>query len=341
MPINHQPAHYQIHFLLYPQILATSLTLPIEMLRAAESAALRRNRRAPRLLISTAALTDTIVNTQAGFQLQPDKLLSELPASDLIFLPGLWRNPRPVIRQQSALLDWLRQRQQQGATISAVGTGCCLLAEAGLLDGKPATTHWHYFNQFERDYPQVRLKRQYFTTKAGNLYCSASINALADLTVHFIESLYDKTVASHVERHFSHEIRRDFQNSSYYESNSDDSNPQAHPDEQIVAAQAWLQEHYSRDIKLAQVAEQFDMSTRSFNRRFKAATAQTPLQYLQQIRIDSAKQLLQTSNLSISEVAYRVGYQDLSHFTGLFKKQLSTTPSDYRTTVRAKLFHAN
>ncbi len=327
---------HKIAFVLCDGMIATSTTLPFEMLRAAESAARGMDRRQARPLhIQTTAVAMDTVKTSVGFPLFPDVTIDELGECDIIYLPALWRNPRPIVKKHTALLDWLKRAYENGTTINAVGTGCCFLAEAGLLNDKPATTHWHYFDQFQRDYPKVQLKRQYFITQTGNLYCSASVNAMADLTVHFIKRMYGNTVASIVERNFSHEIRRAYESTSYFEGST-----RHHPDEDIVQAQIWLQDNYSRQIKLSEVAERFDMSVRTFNRRFKAATDQSPLQYLQEIRIETAKDLLQTSNLTISEVAYKIGYQDMGHFTGLFKKLLSITPSEYRSTVRAKLFTA-
>ncbi len=324
----------QITFLLCENMLATSSTLPMEMLLAAESAA-RGGRRSthPHLKLRTTAVHAESVVTRSGFSWLPDCSLEQASANDIIYLPGLWRNPRPLIRRHPQILEWLRNQYQNGALISAVGTGCCFLAEAGLLDGKPATTHWHYFDQFQRDYPTVDLKRQYFITQAGNLYCAASVNSLADLTVHFIHRLLGKTIASHVERHFSHEIRRSYESSGYLEQDHS-----RHPDEDIVQVQIWLQDNYHRNISFAQVAGRFSLSTRTLNRRFKTATGQTPLQYLQEVRINTARDLLKTSNLSINEIAERVGYQDAGYFTMLFKKQLAITPKEYRATVRAKLF---
>lgn len=325
----------RIHFILCEQMLTTSSTLPMEMLLAAESAArtmlpLTQWRE---LEIKTVALTKEAIVTRAGLRWQPDLTLNEAPEGDLIYIPGLWRNPRPIIRQHTMLLEWLRMRYQNGTIISAVGTGCCFLAEAGLLNGKAATTHWHYFDQFQKDYPQVQLKRQYFITQAGNLFCAASVNSLADLTVYFIQRFFGKTIASHVERHFSHEIRKAYESSGFFESTE---NP--HPDEEITQIQIWLQDNYYREILFPQIAERFGMSIRTLNRRFKNALGQTPLEYLQEIRIDTAKDLLKTSNLSISEIASKVGYEDTGYFTRLFKRKLATTPNSYRDTVRAKLF---
>ena len=339
-------------------MLATSTTLPFEMLRAAESAARgaagsaargaagsaargaaekavrgRGGRNVEPVLIQTTAVDKLPVKTSVGFLLLPDTTLEEAGNSDIIYLPALWRNPRPIVKKHPQLLDWLRQAYENGAMISAVGTGCCFLAEAGLLNDKPATTHWHYFDQFQRDYPRVKLKRQYFITQASNLYCSASVNAMADLTVHFVKRMYGQAIASFVERNFSHEIRRSYENTSYFEGST-----KQHPDEDIVQAQIWLQDNYNRQIKVSELANRFEMSVRTFNRRFKNATAQSPLQYLQGVRIEIAKDLLQTSNLNVSEVADKIGYQDVGYFTALFMKLLSTSPREYRATVRAKLF---
>jgi transcriptional regulator GlxA family with amidase domain len=325
----------RIHFVLCERMLATSSTLPMEMLLAAESAVrsmLPKDQQRP-LDIKTIGLGKSPIATRTGILWQPELAIEDKPASDLIYIPGLWRNPRPVVQQHNETLEWLREQYQNGAIISAVGTGVCFLAEAGLLDGKAATTHWHYFDQYQKDYPQVQLKRQYFITQAGNLYCAASVNSLADLTVHFIQRFFGKAISSHVERHFSHEIRQAYETSGFFETAK---NP--HPDEDITQIQIWLQDNYQRDILFPQVAARFGMSVRTLNRRFKSALGKTPLDYLQEIRINIAKDLLKTSNLSISEIADKVGYQDTGYFTTLFKKKLATTPNAYRNTVRAKLF---
>ena len=322
-----------ITFVLLDNMLATSSTLPLEMLLAAQTAAIRSNKALASLSLRTVSALGESVLTRSGLRWQPDMALQNARDNQIIYIPGLWRNPRPLIKKNTVLLDWLKQEYQNGALICAVGTGCCFLAEAGLLDGKAATTHWHYFDQFQKNYPLVELKRQYFITQAGNLYCAASVNSLADLTVYFIQRLFNKEIANHVERHFSHEIRRAYEASGFFEREHN-----RHPDEEITQIQIWLQDNYYREIIMSQLAEKFSMSTRTFNRRFKAALGVSPLDFLQEIRINTAKDLLKTSNLSINEIADRVGYQDTGFFTTLFKKQLAITPISYRTTVRAKLF---
>ncbi len=325
-----------VTFILLDNMLATSATLPAEMLLAAESAyssTKKPEQEQQPLSIRTANLKGEQITTRSGLRWLPDQTLEESSHNQIIYIPGLWRNPRPLVKKNTALLNWLRDEYHNGALISAVGTGCCFLAEAGLLDGKAATTHWHYFDQFQKDYPLVQLKRQYFITQAGNLYCAASVNSLADLTIHFIQRLYGKEIANHVERHFSHEIRRAYEASGFFEQELS-----RHPDEEITQIQIWLQDNFYREIIMSQLANKFGMSTRTLNRRFKAALGISPLDFLQTVRINVAKDLLKTSNLSISEIADKVGYQDTGFFTSLFKKHLAVNPAAYRETVRAKLF---
>ncbi|WP_339068050.1 GlxA family transcriptional regulator [Teredinibacter turnerae] len=327
----------QICFLLYPNMLATSTTLPMELLASATALAKTQHpRKREHIEITLASLDGKAVVTHTGITLTPDCPLDAVPPPDIVYLPALWRNPEPVIAKQRELLPWLQREQQRGAALAAVGTGCWFLAEAGLLDGKAATTHWYYFDRFQARYPKVQLKRSNFITQADNIFCAGSVNSLADLTVYFIQQHFGQSVAHHVERHFFHEIRR-----LYETAHAGDQIAKMHPDEVIVQAVHWLSENYHTDVNVSELAARFDMSVRTFNRRFKLATDTTPLSYLQDLRIKNAQELLKSTNLNLSEIMFRVGYQDIAHFTRLFKRILGLTPTQYRVTVRAKLFSAD
>lgn len=324
----------RLAIILADHMLAASAMLPVEMWHAAAGTAAGRKRTAEGLKIEfLAAHEGERIQSQAGLPLLPTAPLDPTLAYDVVYLPALWRNPRPVLRRASALTPWLRAQFEQGALIAAVGTGCCFLAEAGLLDGKSATTHWHYFEQFARDYPRVLLKRQYFITQAGSIFCAGSVNAMADVTVHLIERFYGRAVASHVERNFSHEIRRPFEKYRFLE--GDDLQ---HSDELIVEVQLAMQRRLQEPLKMADLALEFGLSPRSFDRRFREATGSSPLAYLQQQRMKVARDLLTSTNLSVAEIAYRVGYADYGHFARLFERNLAVAPREYRRTVRAKIF---
>lgn len=330
----------KVVFVICQNMLSTSVTLPLEQLMSAAALARAtpsfKNRKHTLLDIKLVSPDGKPVVCQSGLPLEANCRADAIDTADIIYLPALWRNPLTRVSANTDMLVWLNHHHARGSTLAGVSTGCYFLAEAGLLDYRPATTHWHYFDDFEKRYPLVQLKRKYFITRAGNIFCAGSVNSLADLTIHFIQRYFSSTIATHVERHFFHEIRKAYGGSrSFIEMES------AHPDEDIVQAQIWIQENFSEPFRFQDLSKKYEMSTRNFTRRFKNASGKTPLEYLQEIRIAAARELLQSSNLSINEIMHNVGYNDASHFNSLFKKNMGITPSQYRTTVRAKLFSVN
>lgn len=331
-----------VTLLIYPHVLATGVTLPVEMLLAGEAFARRYDKSVLKLTTQFLSESADSIKSRAGITMMADITLdadadAEAVASsmspDIIIVPSLWRNPRPVLKSHQKLISWLQNCWQQGSTLIGVGTGVCFLAESGLLDNHSATTHWHYVDQFKRDYPKVDLKPDFFITQSERIYCAASLNALADIIVHLIAQHYGKAAAQNVERNFSHEIRKPYEEQRYLEGSGD-----RHADELIAEIQFWLRTHLNTELTLTDIAKLFGMSQRSFTRRFKAATGTRATQYWQQLRIETAKELLSSSNLTIQEIADQVGYQDQGHLTRLFKQNLNLTPKAYRAMVRKKLF---
>ncbi len=327
-----------VNLLIYPHVLVTGVTLPVEMLLAGEAFSRRYDKSALKLQTQFLSESSVQIKSRAGITMIADitldnELSTDLVPADIIIVPSLWRNPRPVLKSHQKLIAWLKHCWQQGSTIIGVGTGVCFLAESGLLDNHSATTHWHYVDQFKRDYPQVDLKPDFFITQSERIYCAASLNALADIIVHLIAQHYGKAAAQNVERNFSHEIRKPYAEQRYLEGAGD-----RHADELIAEIQFWLRTHLNTESTLTEIAKQFGMSQRSFTRRFKAATGVRATQYWQQLRIETAKELLASSNLTIQEIADQVGYQDQGHLTRLFKQNLNLTPKAYRAMVRKKLF---
>lgn len=273
------------------------------------------------------------LSTASGLTLKLSGEPGDIQQTDLLIVPALWRNPLTTLRQHRDLLPWLQQLAQQQTRLCAVGTGSFLLAEAGLLDRRPATTHWFYFEQFAQRYPLVQLQRSHLITEANGVFCAGSINSVADLTIHFIELFYGRPLARKVEAQFSPEIRRPFEHHLYSATHAD-----VHGDELVVQAQDLLRAQHAEPLRIPELAQQLGLSPRSLNRRFQQAIGISPTEYLQQQRIASARELLRTSNLAIAEVAIAVGYADSGYFCRLFKEVMKQTPREYRQAVRGKLF---
>lgn len=323
-----------IALLALPNAMASSLSLPLEMLNAAADQLKVSHQEPPRLRLI--GLSDGDVRGAGGLVLQPETTIHDDQKYELVILPTRWRHPLKGIAANGALFNWLRRQYRQGATFCTVGTGSYLLAEAGLLDHQPATTHWHHFEDFAERYPRVQLIRNYLITESERIFCAGSINSIADLIVHIIGEMWGTTMAYRVERQFSPEIRRPFHSHAYRVGQTD-----LHRDEAIANAQSHIRKHFAKPLQISQLAAESGLSERSFQRRFRAATGQSALDYLNTLRLRTARELLQQSNLAVADIAQTTGISEPSYFSRLFKRQYGETPVEYRKRVRAKLFDAS
>ena len=330
-----------IAFIAFDNCLASSICLPYEMLNAASESALA-SPKLRRQLIPTSRSHDQAIqilgknrriHCAGAMTLNTSAHPNTIENADLIILPAIWRNPLAVMNKNRYLMNLLKQWNEKGIMLCAVGTSSCFFAEAGLLNQRPATTHWAFFDYFQKKYPQVQLKRDFLLTRSDNIYCAGSVNSVADLIIYFIEKLFDKSIAKKVETNFSPEIRRSYTSSMYNEQQHN-----RHSDEDIVRLQNWLDENHANAIDINDMKNMLGISTRSLNRRFKEATQQTPLQYLTALRIKHASELLKQSNLSIFEIAQETGFSDANYFSTLFKKHSAMSPMRYREAVKGKLF---
>ncbi|WP_419147910.1 GlxA family transcriptional regulator [Pseudoalteromonas 'SMAR'] len=324
----------RIAIVLYQHMLVTSVTLPLEMLKAGQAFARVHGKPSfTPLTVELCSSDGEAVNTDNALSLHAQSDFSSLPLYDYIIVPSIWRNPRPIVQRNPELSTSLADAWEAGSTLVGVGTGVCFLAQSGLLNGHSATTHWHFAKQFATLYPNVDLKPDYFITQSERIYTVASLNALADVIVHLIELLYGIDAAHHVQQNFSHEIRKPYEEQRYLEGAVD-----RHADEQIAAIQFWLKNNAATELSLPSVAAQFDMSYRTFNRRFKQATGQTAVAYLQQLRVEMSKELLASSDLSIQDIALACGFNSQGQLSRVFKQQMGKSPTSYRRIVRRKLF---
>ena len=317
-------------------MLVSSSTLAAEIFNFASAMARASSRQAGEVTIRRVSTDDLPVQTSSGFELSPTHSLEDRFQSDLVHLPALWRNPRPIVKRARALTPWLRRQHQLNSSFTAVGTGVCFLAEAGLLEDKSATTHWHYFDQLQKSYPNLKLQRQHFTTQTGNIYCAASINAMAELIVYQVERIFGRVIARQAQRNFFHEIRNLSEAVSY-----SDSRELKLSDELIVQAKIWMQDNLSKHSLLSYLPEKLGVQKRTLNRRFKIATGKTPGEYLNEVRMNFACDLLKNTDLSILEIASFSGFSDNSWFSARFKQWSGSTPKAYRSSVRAKTFSAS
>lgn len=332
------PPQKTVGLLAFNNALATSISLPMELFNAVNHQFMHR-RHAPVASLKVIALDPPPISMSGALSIHADIVLSDsddlaaMPELDILVIPSRWRHPLRDGAQRAQIKNWLRQLDRSGCEICAVGNGSYFLAEAGLLRYRAATTHWHYFDDFQRRYPTVKLKRDHLITEAGNLFCTGSVNSAADLIIHLIDRHWGATIAQGVTRQFSPESRRPFSRHAFRSDQQD-----LHSDEVIALAQSWMHRHIGDNISIADLAAKSGLSQRSFLRRFRRACGQTPLQYLQTLRLENARDLLQNSNLSLDEISQLCGYTDTSYLCKLFKEHNALTPGEYRRSVRRKLF---
>ena len=326
----------QVTILVAPNALGSTVTIPLEMLNAANDIARASRRKDALIRLLIAGEQVGPVTLSGGLTIHCEHCIDDVSDNALVLVPGMWGNPRSAVASNGKLIRWIAREHQAGSLICTITTGAFFPAASGLLDRQAATTHWRFFDLFEQQHPAVKLQRRRFITRANRVYCTGSVNAVRDIMLHLIEQLWDHDIANEVSRQFTHELKRS------YESLLLDADQQStHHDEVIIKVQEWIQENFARPMQITDIAEKFQLSARSLNRRFKLATNTTPVQYLQDIRINHARELLKQSNLVVAEVADAVGYQDTSYFSSLFKKLNDVTPNEYRRLVRNKLFIAS
>lgn len=254
-----------------------------------------------------------------------------LDTADVIILPAFWGDFDELRAQHPQVMTWLHEQHAAGAVICGEATGVFWMAEAGLLDGKEATTYWRFFREFAERFPKVLLNQEKHLSDADNLYCAGGVTSACDMYIYLIERFCGASIAQGVSRDILYETQR-----SYSPGRIGFGGQKLHQDVTILQVQQWLEEHFAEKFRIEDVARQHGMSIRNFMRRFQSATGDKPLHYLQRLRIETAKGLLSATRKSIKTISYEVGYDDASFFARLFRQHAGLSPNQYRRQFQHK-----
>ncbi len=264
------------------------------------------------------------LNCMNGVVMQPKRPMQEVERTDLIVMSSI-ADFFHIRQTQSEALEWVKGHYANGAMLASVCTGAFFLAETGLLDGKTATTHWGFAPLFAKRYPNILLRQDKFITDEGNLFCSGGVSSGVDLAFYLVEKLIGYQEAMQCAKALAHDYVRDTQRP--YGSLLAPAN---HNDGQIVFAQKHIEDNFDKHLAVEELAQATGMARRTFERRFKQATGQTPLSYLQRARVEAAKRLLESTNHSFEEITCKVGYEDCGSFRRIFMKVAGILPREYR-----------
>lgn len=264
-----------------------------------------------------------------GVPVNPHCAIEDDPEASIVILPEIWLGPdESVSGRYPALIDWVRRRHARDAYIYSACSGAVLLAETGLLDGCRATSHWGYQDLFRQQYPEVRFDpapNLVYADAKGRIVTAGGTTSWHDLALHIIARHASPGEALRIAKVYL--LKWHDEGELPYTALV---RPLPHGDSVARRAEACLQEHFREPDAIGQVVALAGIPERTFKRRFKAATGVSLIEYLQNLRVEEGKRLLESGDLPVEEISESVGYSDASFFRRLFKRLVGLTPSRYR-----------
>lgn len=261
----------------------------------------------------------------AHFTVSPDILIRDLPGTDLILIPSVHGDKMKILAENEALLSWIVQQYKAGAAVASLCIGAFLLAGTGLLDGKICTTHWELAGEFRQLFPAVNLVEDMIITDEKNIYTSGGAYSWLNLILYLVEKYAGREIAIVCAKGFQIDIQRNSQ-SPFIIFNGQ----KTHDDTTVLNAQSYIEKNVHARITVDGLSSLLAIGRRNLERRFKKATGNTLLEYIQRTKIEAVKKSLESSRLGVAEAMDKVGYSDPKTFRTVFKKVTGLSPLQYR-----------
>jgi transcriptional regulator GlxA family with amidase domain len=259
------------------------------------------------------------------FSINTSQLLKDVKKTDLIIIPALFGDMKTAIASNKKVLPWINEQYNKGAEVASLCVGAFLLASTGLLNGKKCSTHWGFQNEFREMFPDVEVVDGSIVTEELRLYSSGGANSYWNLLLHLVEKYTDRQTAILASKYFAIDIDRESQSAfAMFQGQKN------HTDEAVKQAQEFIDKNIQEKIMIDELADLVALGRRSFERRFKVATNNSVLEYINRVKIEFAKREFESSRKNINEVMYNVGYTDTKAFRSIFKKITGLTPVEYR-----------
>jgi transcriptional regulator GlxA family with amidase domain len=251
--------------------------------------------------------------------------ISAIDKTDLIVIPSLARDFEKFSAGNELLIDWITKQYKNGAEVASMCTGAFMLASTGLLNGKNCSTHWSAADSFRSLFPAVNLKAENLITDEQGIYTNGGGYSFLNLAIYLVQKYYDRQAAIYCSKIFQIELDRHSQSAFIIFKGQKN-----HGDETIKKAQAYIENHSDEKISVQDLSSMFAVGRRNFDRRFIKATGNTPVEYLQRVKVESAKKGFETTRKTINEVMYEVGYSDVKAFREVFRKITGMSPLEYK-----------
>ena len=289
--------------------------------------------RDPLFVIELVGLNKDTVLKKKFYTIHHDKVISDIQKTDLVIIPALQGNDmEKAVALNQPYVSWLLAQHRGGAEIASLCLGSFLLASTGLLSNKQCTTHWSAANDFKKMFPDVDLVPDKILIDANGIYSSGGALSFSNLLLYLIEKYAGRDIAVLAAKTFMIDIDRDRQSPFIIFKAQKD-----HEDESILKAQNFIEKNYAEKLSVDDLASMFALGRRNLERRFKKATSNTVVEYIQRVKIEAAKISLESSQHNVSEVMYKVGYNDTKAFRSTFKKITGLSPVQYRSKFKQKV----
>lgn len=273
--------------------------------------------------LAVAGITPNYQHINDLLILNPDTHIGGITKTDLIIIPSAMPGENTTDRQ--IMFDWIKQQYKAGAEIASMCSGAFILASTGIMDGRSCATHWLYADQFRNMYPKVNLHSDKLITDEKGVYTNGGAYSFLNLVIYLVEKYYDRQTAIFCSKVFQIELERSSQSAFAIFSGQ-----KQHGDTMVQLAQAYIENNIQEKISVEDLSSRFAIGRRNFDRRFIKATGNTPVEYAQRVKIESAKKALESTRKTINEVMYEVGYSDIKAFREVFRKITGLSPLEYK-----------
>ena len=255
--------------------------------------------------------------------LKPDTYIGAIAKTDLIIIPSAM--PDKHTAESKVMFDWISQQYKAGAEIASMCSGAFILAATGIMDGRSCSTHWSFAERFKEMYPKVNLHSDKLITDEKGIYTNGGAYSFLNLVLYLIEKYYDRETAILCSKVFQIELDRNSQSAFAIFTGQ-----KQHGDIMVQQAQTYIENNIDEKISMEDLSSKLAIGRRNFDRRFIKATGNTPVEYAQRVKMESAKKALESTRKTINEIMYEVGYSDVKAFREVFRRITGLSPLEYK-----------
>lgn len=322
-----------ISIIVYQGVLSTAVSNTASLLMSANESAVRRGIPVP-FNIELVGVRDKTIQSNLPVQFSCSRIISEEFETDVVIIPPMSTEPEHIdslLAENNDLIHWIKEKYEQKKQLISLCTGAYFLAESGLLDHMPATSHWGAMEDLQKRYPFIDFKPDHVVTHSKAIITGGGGFSSLNAMLYFIEHNCSKEISVELSKFYALDYGRTSQSIFTVFSGQ-----RLHDDHEIHKAQSYIEQTFTTDITVEQIAGEVNMSRRNFIRRFKNATRLNPIEYIQRVKVEAAKKAFETGESNVADVTYSIGYNDLKTFRTVFKRITGLTPVDYRNKYKSQ-----